>query len=82
MKWILGGLGAVVALLLVDRLFSWLESRGWMYWRKSKSPPGDAVSSAILELQSFVDPKVRTVIETRRDDAAREKREDAGGKPS
>lgn len=81
MKWILGGLGFVAALFVVDRVFLWLESRGWMYWRKTTSPPGDAISSAVLELQSFVDPKVRSVIEERADSAHRATRDDAGEPP-
>jgi hypothetical protein len=32
-----GVVGVCVALFLMDRLLLWLESRGWVYWRKRKT---------------------------------------------
>ncbi len=34
MTWLWWGLGAVVALLVLDRIALWAESRGWIYWRR------------------------------------------------
>lgn len=31
--WIAGG---AVALFVLDRLFLWMEARGWIYWRRIK----------------------------------------------
>lgn len=72
-------LGIAVAAFAVDRVFLFLESRGWMYWRRTNRPPADAVSSAVLELQSFVDPKVRHVIEERAEEKGA--RDDSGDPP-
>ena len=40
--WILGG---VAALVLLDRLALWAESRGWIYWRKNR---GRSMGSGVL----------------------------------
>ena len=56
--------GATIALFALDRLFLWLEARGWIYWRKvkSKSSGGD-----ILTGFGFSDPGTRHLVEARRE---------------
>jgi hypothetical protein len=55
---------AVLALWLLDRLALWAEARGFIYWRRSK-PTGSALGGAFLELDSFLDPGARHIVETR-----------------
>lgn len=70
-------LAAVLAAFLVDRLGLWLESRGWIYWRKKKAS-SSAVGSAILELQNiFESGKAKYVIAAKQD--PKEQSPDPGG---
>lgn len=39
MTWVWWVLGAVVILVVLDRVAVWAESRGWIYWRR-RSPEG------------------------------------------
>ncbi len=65
-----GGMIAVIVLLLVlaafvlDRLGLWMESRGWIYWRKVK-PKGGGMSRTLTAMQEFVQPEIQHVIEDR-----------------
>lgn len=56
--------GATIALFALDRLFLWMEARGWIYWRKvkSKSSAGDALTGF-----GFNDPGTRHLEEARRE---------------
>ncbi|HKV07547.1 MAG TPA: hypothetical protein VJ725_05355 [Thermoanaerobaculia bacterium] len=56
-------LGAA-ALFLLDRLGLYLESRGWIYYRKTKASPA-SLGNALLELQSILEPGKRNVVEVR-----------------
>jgi iron-sulfur cluster repair protein YtfE (RIC family) len=57
----------LVALGLLDRLGLWMESRGWIYWRKRK-PQGSALGATFLELQKiFESGKTEHVIEAMHD---------------
>ena len=70
-------LAAILVAFLVDRLGLWLESRGWIYWRKKKSS-SSAVGSAILELQNiFESGKAKYVIAAKQD--PKEQSPDPGG---
>jgi hypothetical protein len=55
--------GAAIALFALDRLFLWMEARGWIYWRKvkAKSSAGDALTGF-----GFTDPGTRHLDEARR----------------
>ena len=59
--WILLALGV---LLILDRLFLWMEAKGWIYWRKvkRKGSGGD-----ILTGFGFTDPGTRYLEEARRE---------------
>lgn len=74
-------LGIAVAAVVVDRVLLWMESRGWLHWRKTKTPPSGSLSSTALEMQAFVDPKVRYVIEERVNEVRRSEEDDAGEPP-
>ena len=71
-------IGLVVGLIVVDRILLWVESRGWIYYRKNK--PGRGASTYhLLEWNSAFDPTMRQVLEER----IREKKEEeeAGDPP-
>jgi len=56
---------AAAAILAIDQLFLWAESRGWIYWRKRKREPstrGGGVAAGLSVFQSLVEPQVRHVI--------------------
>lgn len=57
-------LGTAAALWLLDRGLLWMESRGWIYYRKAK-PRGGAAVYHLLEMSSVFDPGIREVVEAR-----------------
>ncbi len=64
----LGQIGIFAAIIagfwLFDRLMLWMEAKGWIYWRRKKRRPSGTLSS--IELFAPFDPKLRHVIEARR----------------
>jgi hypothetical protein len=66
----------ILGLLLLDRFFLWLESRGWMYWRKKQGSPG-AVGNALLNIQANFEPGKRHMAEELR--MERKEEDDEGG---
>jgi hypothetical protein len=63
--WWIGGLLAV--LLLIHVLASFLESRGWIYYRKSGPRGyGSALATAMSEFEALIDPGAQHQIEERR----------------
>ena len=54
-----------VALLALDRLALWMESRGWIYWRRRRPERGGATAGLLTEFQKIVEPEVRHVIEAK-----------------
>jgi hypothetical protein len=66
--WLVGG---GVGLFALDRLLLWVESRGWIYYRKSR--PGRGASTYhLFQWSSILDPTVKEVLEER----VREEREE------
>ncbi|GLH67979.1 hemerythrin domain-containing protein [Geothrix edaphica] len=58
---------AFVALGLLDRLGLWMESRGWIYWRRRRAR-GSVLGTTFLELQKiFESGKTEHVIEAKQD---------------
>ncbi|HEY3271098.1 MAG TPA: hemerythrin domain-containing protein [Geothrix sp.] len=56
-----------VALGLLDRLGLWMESRGWIYWRKRRAQ-GSTLGSTFLELQKiFESGQAEHIIEAMHD---------------
>lgn len=56
--------GLIAAWLGFDRAMLWAEQRGWVYWRRNKASRS-AVGSALLELQSILEPDKEHVVEER-----------------
>jgi hypothetical protein len=46
----------------LHRLAVWAESRGWIYYRTHKAPPG-AAGAAMMHLAAFVEPEVEHVLD-------------------
>jgi hypothetical protein len=67
----------VVAGVLIglDTLFLWMETKGWVYYRKVKRQ--GSAGPAILEVSSVLDPAARAAVEAR-DEQAGEQDEDDG----
>jgi hypothetical protein len=56
--------GAALLLFVLDRLALAAERRGWIYYRARKANPA-SLGSAMLEVQSLLEPGVREVVEAR-----------------
>lgn len=51
-----------IALFALDRLFLWIERRGWIYWRKIK-PKGGGIAAGLSAFHELVEPQVREIRE-------------------
>src|SRR4051812_46471868 len=60
--WILTTVASVYGL---HRCALWMEQRGWIYYRKRRGSSG-GLSSAFLEIQAFLEPSKRHVLEIKR----------------
>jgi hypothetical protein len=81
-QWLLYGLigaGVLLALYTLDRLFLWMENRGWVYYRKTRGSGGGA-SGVLTTTQQFVEPQVQNVIEMREQSKEHNQRDE--GQPS
>jgi len=67
MKIILWIAAAGMIVFLLDRLLLKMERRGWIYYRKSK-PSRTSLGNAFLEIQSFLEPSKKEILEVRRED--------------
>jgi hypothetical protein len=63
-EWVLWTAGAVGALVAIDRLALWAESRGWLYWRRRK--PATTGGDALGELIEVFQPSRQNVTRERR----------------
>ncbi len=70
--------GIALGLYALHRLALWMESRGWIYYRKHKRGTA-AMGSVMLEIQSFYRPSVEHVIEQKQEE--RREEDDSGDKP-
>jgi hypothetical protein len=68
----------VVLLYLIHRLASWMEDRGWIYYRKGHGSSA-SLGSAFLEVQSMFEPGRKHEIEVRQAEDLEE--EEAGDPP-
>ena len=55
-----------------DKIFLWLESQSWLYYRNKKAESG-IIGNALLELHSLLNPGARHVIEVKQN-AVKQKR--------
>jgi len=79
--WISVGIGAVILLYLIGRLFDrfciYLENRGLLFYKHKQS--SSSASSAMVGLQKFVEPGTRHVVEAQQNLIVKE---DAAGNPA
>lgn len=68
---------AVLALALygLHRMALWMESRGWIYYKKKHASAG-TLGAAFLEIQAIAQPEKKYVLEMRQDQRA--ERDDEG----
>jgi hypothetical protein len=76
-KLILWGIAAAAALFLLDRLFLWMESRGWLYYRRTKSRGGASLYH-FMQIHKIYNPEIQEVIEIK---YGEEQQEDESGEP-
>ena len=76
MSVVLWGVALVAGLYGLHRLALWMESRGWIFYMKTRASSG-ALGSAFLEIQSIAQPEKKYVLEIRQDQRA--ERDDEGG---
>ena len=69
--------GIAVGLFCLDRLCLYLERHRWIYYRRTK-PTRGAVGSMFLEMQSFIDPSTKHVIEHRKEEEETEAKSEMG----
>ena len=62
LKWLFIIVGGCGALLACHKVLLWMEERGWIYYHKKKPKPG-TVANAWLELQSFIEPSRKHVVQ-------------------
>ena len=68
---------ASAALWALDRLGLWLESRGWIYYRKVP-PKGGGMAAGMSAFRELIEPEVRHVREERQQHAAAGEQAEAG----
>lgn len=69
--------GALLTLLVLDRIALWAEGRGWIYYRRKRASPR-ALGNALLETQALLEPRAREVVEAL---SERPAEGDASGEP-
>jgi hypothetical protein len=60
---------AALGLFGLHRLALWMESRGWIYYVKTRAS-GGALGSAFLEIQQIVQPEKKYTLEVKRESRA------------
>ena len=68
---------ALGAMLVLDRVLLWMETRGWVYWRRTKKRGGGALYHT-LEMHSVFEPGVQEIIEVK---YGEEQEQDQSGDP-
>lgn len=71
----LWGIALVAGLYGLHRLALWMESRGWIYYKKKHASAG-TLGAAFLEIQAIAQPEKKYVLEMRQDQRA--ERDDEG----
>ena len=64
LKILLIAVAVLLGLFALDRLGLWMETRGWVYWRKLK-PKGGGLAAGLRAFHELVEPQVRHVVEDR-----------------
>lgn len=76
-KFLIWGIAIAAVAFALDRLFLWMESRNWIFYRRSKGGPQGAIYHT-LEMHSIFDPGIKHVHEIQVKD---EEEEDESGDP-
>lgn len=76
-KFVIWGIAIAAVAFALDRLFLWMESRNWIYYRRSKGGPRGAIYHT-LEMHSIFDPGIKHVHEIQ---VKEEEEEDESGDP-
>ena len=71
------GLFVAAALFLFDRLFLWMESQGWLYYRRTRSRGGASLYH-YLDIHKIYNPEIQEVIEVK---YGEEQQQDESGEP-
>ncbi|HUH07028.1 MAG TPA: hypothetical protein VML96_04380 [Egibacteraceae bacterium] len=66
MKWVIAALLVLALLAAADRFLLWVESRGWLFYRRRKASSSSA-SNAMLELHAIFEPEKHHVVVERRE---------------
>lgn len=81
MRIIIYSLSVLLLFVLLDKLGLWLESKGWLYYRKCK-PTSGILGNSLQELNAIFMPSNRHVIEAKQNEIAYKKHEaDAPSEP-
>ena len=72
-------LAATVVLFLTDRFLLWVESRGWIYYRRYGLHRG-AATYHLLEMSSVFDPGFKEIMEVRTEE--KELQDESGDPPT
>ena len=78
MNWIIKSILILLSLFIIDRIGLWAEKRGYVYWRKKK-PSSGGFGNALGELQSFMRPSAKYVIEVQEKKDVKERGEQGDG---
>lgn len=78
MPWPLTVAAVLAGLFALDRLFRWMERRGWIFYRERK-PSGSGVANALGEFQAMLTPAARELVVARAEPRAQD--EDDDGDP-
>jgi len=70
----------VVGIVLLDRVLLGLEARGWIFYRRNK-PNFQNAGSVFLEFQAMFEPRMRHVIEQKRQEQEEEDADEDGDPP-
>ena len=71
------GIAIAVVTAILDRVLLWTETRGWVYYRRTKARGGGSVYH-MLELHSVFDPGIEQIQEIKVEE---ERRQDVSGDP-
>jgi hypothetical protein len=69
---------AGIVLFLLDRFLLKMESRGWIYYRRKK-PAQSSLGNAFLEIQSFLEPSKKELVEIKKEE--KKEQADSGDPP-
>jgi hypothetical protein len=71
MKWLAIGFVVCISIYLLHRLFLWMESRGWIYYKNRRASPATRANAA-LEVTSLLEPQKRHVLKIQQEERQEE----------